>query len=130
MFLDPFFFNFPVAGDPIGLADYFNGTGKQHAAGILGGILAGAAFLTGMLALGAPCSVRTAAMPSYALSQGGPVLAVVWGLFVWREFKGAASGARLLFCSCGSCWRRDRVAGGGAALKCPPRAAGAERLNW
>jgi glucose uptake protein len=95
--LDPFFFNFPVAGDAIGLADYFKGSGKQHLLGILGGVMAGVAFLAGMLALGAPAADRTAAVPSYALSQGGPVLAVAWGLFVWREFKTAGERSTLLF---------------------------------
>src|SRR5579863_393268 len=95
--LDPFFFNFPVAGDPLGFADYFKGTGKQHALGILGGVVAGVASLAGMLALNAPAAVRTAPMPSFALSQGAPVLAVAWGLFVWREFKNAGERSRLLF---------------------------------
>jgi glucose uptake protein len=95
--LDPFFFNFPVAGDPIGLADYFRGTGKQHALGFLGGVTAGIAFLAGLLALGAPSAIRTAAMPGYALSQGAPVLAAAWGLFVWREFKNAGERSTLLF---------------------------------
>jgi len=54
-------------------------------------------FLTASLALAAPQFLRTAAMPSYALSQGGPVLAVAWGLFAWREFKGAGERTRLLF---------------------------------
>jgi glucose uptake protein len=95
--LAPFFFNFPVTGGPIALRDYFTGTGKEHLLGLLGGILVGIAFLTGMLALAAPPFLRTAAMPSYALSQGGPVLAVLWGLFVWRELKGADERTRLLF---------------------------------
>ena len=95
--LDPFFFNFPVAGEPIGLTDYFKGTGKQHLLGFLGGVIAGAAFLTGMLALGAPAAVRTAAMPSYALSQGAPVLAAAWGLLVWGEFRGSGERSTLLF---------------------------------
>ena len=95
--LNPFFFNFPVAGDPIGLMEYFKGTGKQHALGILGGVIAGVAFLAGMLALNAPSAIRTAAMPSYALSQGAPVLAVAWGLFAWREFKSAGGRSKLLF---------------------------------
>ena len=95
--LDPFFFNFPVAGDPIGFADYFKGTGKQHALGFLGGVAAGTAFLAGMLALGAPSAIRIAAVPSYALRQGAPVLAAAWGLFVWREFKNAGERSRLLF---------------------------------
>jgi glucose uptake protein len=95
--LNPFFFNFPVAGDPIGLADYFKGTGKQHLLGFLGGVIAGVAFLAEVLALNAPSAIRTAAMPSYALNQGAPILAVAWGLFVWREFKSAGERSKLLF---------------------------------
>jgi glucose uptake protein len=94
--LDPFFFNFPVAGVPIGLSAYFKGTMKQHAMGLLGGVLAGVAFLTGMLALSAAPGFRTAAAPGFALSQGAAVLAVGWGLFVWREFKNAGERSRLL----------------------------------
>ena len=97
MILAPFFFNFPVAGDPIGLSDYFKGTGRQHSLGFLGGVIAGAAFLAGVLALRAPSAIRTAAMPGYALSQGGPILAAAWGLFVWREFRSAGERSTLLF---------------------------------
>jgi len=95
--MDPFFFNFPVAGNPIGLADYFKGTAKQHSLGLLGGIIAGAGFLAGMLALNAPAAIRTDAISSYALSQGTPVLAAAWGLFVWREFKSSGERSTLLF---------------------------------
>ena len=84
--LAPFFFTFPVAGTPIAFRDYFSGTAKQHVLGLLGGVLAGAAFLTGMLALSAP---RNGVGLSYGLSEGGPVLAVICGLLIWREFKGA-----------------------------------------
>ena len=84
--LAPFFFTFPVAGAPIAFRDYFSGAPKQHVPGLLGGMVAGAAFLTGMLALSAP---RNGAGLSYGLSEGGPVLAVICGLLVWREFTGA-----------------------------------------
>jgi len=95
--LAPFFFNFPVAGPPIKLSDYFSGSAKQHLLGLSGGILVGFAFLTGMLALAAPTAFRAEALPSYLLSQGAPVLAVAYGMFVWREFKGAGERIRLLF---------------------------------
>ncbi|HSR07603.1 MAG TPA: hypothetical protein VLM42_10655 [Bryobacteraceae bacterium] len=84
--LAPFFFTFPVAGAPIAFRDYFSTPAKQHVLGLLGGILAGAGFLTGMLALAVP---RNGAGLSYGLSEGGPVLAVICGLLIWREFKGA-----------------------------------------
>ena len=91
--LAPFFFNFPVAGAPIKFSAYFAGTRKQHLLGLLGGVLAGTAFLTGMLALGA---LRNALGLNYGLSEGGPVLAVLCGLLLWREFKGAGERPRIL----------------------------------
>ncbi len=84
--LAPFFFTFPVTGASIAFSKYFSGTSKQHLLGLLGGILAGAGFLTGMLALSAP---RNGAGLSYGLSEGGPVLAVICGLLIWREYQGA-----------------------------------------
>ena len=34
---------------------------------------------------------------SYALSNAAPVVAILWGIFVWKEFKGAPKGTdRLL----------------------------------
>ena len=80
----PFFFNFPVAGAPIAFREYFSGSSKQHSLGLLGGILAGSAFLTGMLALSVP---RAGAGLSYGLSEAGPVIAVICGLLIWREFR-------------------------------------------
>jgi glucose uptake protein len=95
--LGPFFFTFPVAGASITLRDYFKGTGRQHLLGLAGGMVAGAAFLSAMLALAAPVFARTNGMTGFALSQGGPVLAVAWGLFMWREFKTADERNKLLF---------------------------------
>ena len=75
--LAPFFFNFPVAGAPIRFGDYFSGTPKQHALGLLGGILAGAAFPDGHAGAGEP--LLTAVGLSYGLSESGPVLGVTVG---------------------------------------------------
>lgn len=86
LLLAPFFFTFPVAGAPIAFRAYFTGSSKQHLKGLLGGILAGTGFLAGMLALYVP---RNGAGLSYGLSEGGPVLAVICGLVIWRECQGA-----------------------------------------
>ena len=32
---------------------------------------------------------KAGAAISYALGQGAPMVAAVWGVFVWKEFKGA-----------------------------------------
>ena len=84
--LVPFFFTFPVSGQPIAFRDYFSGTSKQHLLGLLGGVLAGCGFLTAMLALAVP---RNGVGLSYGLSEAGPLLAVICGLFIWSEYRGA-----------------------------------------
>jgi len=33
---------------------------------------------------------------SYALGQGATLVAAVWGIFVWREFRGARKGTGTL----------------------------------
>ena len=36
---------------------------------------------------------------SYALSHAAPVVAMIWGVFVWKEFKDAPKGTCLLYTS-------------------------------
>ena len=33
---------------------------------------------------------------SYALGQGATLVAALWGVFVWREFRGASVSTRIL----------------------------------
>jgi glucose uptake protein len=33
---------------------------------------------------------------SYALGQGATMVSAIWGVFVWKEFKGAGRGVNLL----------------------------------
>ena len=33
---------------------------------------------------------------SYALGQGAPMVAALWGIFVWKEFKGAPRSVEML----------------------------------
>jgi glucose uptake protein len=95
--LGPFFFNFPVAGRPIRFRDYFAGTMRQHLLGLLGGLMGAAAILCSLLPAAASAANRVAPAPGYALAQGGTLLAALWGLLVWREFKGSSDRIRLLF---------------------------------
>ena len=66
---------------------YFRGTGKLHAIGILGGFL-------WMIALSFNVLASSVAGPaiSYALGQGATLVAAIWGLFIWREFRDAPAG--------------------------------------
>jgi len=67
--------------------EYFRGSAKLHAIGILGGVI-------WMLALSFNVIASSVAGPavSYALGQGATLVAALWGLFIWREFRAAPAG--------------------------------------
>ena len=67
--------------------EYFGGTGKLHLLGVLGGVI-------WMLALSLNVIASGVAGPaiSYALGQGATLVAAIWGVLVWREFRSAPTG--------------------------------------
>jgi glucose uptake protein len=67
--------------------DYFRGSARLHAIGILGGCI-------WMLALSLNVIAAGVAGPaiSYALGQGATLVAALWGLLIWREFRAAPPG--------------------------------------
>ena len=74
----------PFVGAPVSYREYFTGSGTTHLVGMLGGAVwcLGTAF--SYIAAG-----KAGAAISYALGQGAPMIAAVWGVFIWKEFKGA-----------------------------------------
>jgi glucose uptake protein len=66
---------------------YFRGSVRLHSLGILGGAIWMLALSFNVLASG----VAGPAV-SYALGQGATLVAAIWGLFVWREFRAAPAG--------------------------------------
>ena len=83
----------PVSGEPVPFGDYVTkGDVKQHAIGILGGLIWCVGMSFGILA-----SERPPIRPlSYALIQSCTMVAAVWGVFVWKEFKTAPAGTNKL----------------------------------
>lgn len=81
----------PFVGEPVSYRDYFKGSFKTHLVGILGGMIwcLGTAF--SYIAAG-----KAGAAVSYALGQGAPMIAAFWGVFIWKEFKGADKKTNLL----------------------------------
>lgn len=67
--------------------EYFSGTGKLHLLGVLGGAI-------WMLALSLNVIASGVAGPaiSYALGQSATLVAAIWGVLVWREFRSAPAG--------------------------------------
>jgi glucose uptake protein len=71
----------------IGCGAYFKGSTRLHVIGVLGGFLWMIALSFNVLASG----VAGPAI-SYALGQGATLVAALWGLFIWREFRAAPPG--------------------------------------
>jgi glucose uptake protein len=92
----PFFVNFPVKGEPVQVRGYFQGTKKQHFLGIFGGILWMVGLTAALVAAAAPAPVQTPPALAFALFNGAPVLAALWGVLAWREFKGSAQNVNML----------------------------------
>ncbi|MBQ6988099.1 MAG: multidrug DMT transporter permease [Alistipes sp.] len=74
----------PFVGEPVSYSDYFKGSFSTHLVGMLGGCIwcLGTAF--SYIAAG-----KAGAAISYALGQGAPMIAAIWGVFIWKEFKGS-----------------------------------------
>jgi len=89
IFLSNFVFNTivmrpPFEGKPVTYAAYFRGSLSTHMVGILGGVIWGLGTALSYIAAG-----KAGAAISYALGQGAPMVAALWGIFVWKEFRGA-----------------------------------------
>ena len=84
----------PLYGNPVSYKDYFsNGNTKLHLVGILGGMI----WCMGMFLSILSSDIAGPAI-SYGLSQGATLVAALWGVFIWKEFKDAPSGTnRLIF---------------------------------
>jgi len=87
-----FFMYKPVSGDKVSYKDYFKkGTPRLHIIGMLGGIIWAIGMLLNMIAAG-----KAGFAISYGLGQGATMVAAIWGVFIWKEFKGAPKGTNRL----------------------------------
>lgn len=83
-----FFMYKPISGTKVTYKDYFKkGTPKLHLIGILGGIIWCIGMLLNMIAAG-----EAGFAISYGLGQGATMVAAIWGVFIWKEFKNAPKG--------------------------------------
>ncbi len=83
----PFFMRYPVEGAPVRMADYWKGSAGTHCTGIFGGAIWAVGITSSFIAVGA-----AGPAVSYALSNAAPVVAILWGVLVWREFSTAPRG--------------------------------------
>ncbi len=97
IFLSNFLFNTffmykPVSGAKVSYKDYFKkGTPRLHIIGMFGGIIWAIGMLLNMIAAG-----KAGFAISYGLGQGATMVAAIWGVFIWKEFKDAPKGTNSL----------------------------------
>lgn len=76
--------------NPVSPRKYFGG-GKAHLAGFLGAVVWDIGTGISFVAAG-PAGAAIA----FGLGQGATLVSAIWGIFVWREFKGAPKSAAVL----------------------------------
>lgn len=96
VFISNFLFNTvlmkkPISGEPTDYKAYFKGKLPIHLVGILGGIIWGIGNSLNLIAAG-----KAGAAVSYGLGQGATLVAALWGVFIWKEFKSAPKGTNLM----------------------------------
>ena len=84
----------PLAGgQSVSMTDYGNGRAAWHWWGFVGGMI----WCTdAVLNFAASHAHIIGPAVSYAIGQGATMISAVWGVFVWKEFATAPSGARKL----------------------------------
>jgi glucose uptake protein len=81
----------PIEGSPVNFKQYFQGNFRSHLSGIIGGMI---------WALGTSLSLLAAGKAGYAISfglgQGATMIGAFWGVFIWKEFKGASKTVNIM----------------------------------
>ena len=86
--VNPYLMKHPLLGEPISFSGFRKASGKNHLLGLLGGIIWGFGGCFNFIAAG------FVGVPiSYAIGQSAPMIAALWGVLVWREFRGADNKA-------------------------------------
>jgi glucose uptake protein len=85
-----YFMKKPLVGEPVHFAEYFRGPLSGHALGLLGGVIWGTGMVFNLVAAN-----FTGVAISYAIGQSAPMVAALWGVLAWKEFKGAGSKAKI-----------------------------------
>jgi glucose uptake protein len=83
-FVNVYFMKRPLTGEPVSFSGFGQASARDHMLGILGGIIWGLGGNFNFIAAG------FVGVPiSYAIGQSAPMIAALWGVFIWKEFAGA-----------------------------------------
>lgn len=85
-----YFMKKPLVGESVSFSGFFSGPLSGHALGLLGGFIWGTGMVFNLVA-----ARFTSVAISYAIGQSAPMVAALWGVFVWKEFAGAPAKAKM-----------------------------------
>lgn len=91
LIFNPVCMRYPVEGKRLSIKEYFKGSRKTHLLGLAGGMI----WCTGQVLSVMSAHAASPAI-SYGLSNGAPIIAALWGIWVWKEFKNAPKGTTVL----------------------------------
>lgn len=83
-----YFMRKPLVGEPVSFGQFFRGPVSGHILGLLGGVIWGIGTVFNLVAAN-----FTGVATSYAIGQSAPMVAALWGVLAWKEFRGAPSRA-------------------------------------
>ena len=79
----------PLVGEPVGMGGFFRAPANGHLLGLVGGFVWGVGTVFNLVA-----ASFTGVAISYAIGQSSPMVAALWGVFAWHEFRGANGRAK------------------------------------
>jgi len=85
-----YFMKHPLVGEPVKFSGFFRGPIAGHLLGLFGGVIWGVGMVFNLVA-----ADFTGVARSYAIGQSAPMVAALWGIFAWKEFKGGGSKATM-----------------------------------
>ena len=99
--LSLYFMNLPVSGESIAFLAYTKGTLKQHFLGWLGGMIACAGLIALMVAYSVPRQNFPIPAQAFAIAHGAPLLSMMFGTLIWKEFSEPTGRTPLLLAAGG-----------------------------
>lgn len=84
-----YFMRKPLVGTPVNFRGFLHGPASGHTLGVLGGVIWGTGTVFNLVAAN-----FTGVAISYAIGQSAPMVAALWGVLAWKEFRGANRRAK------------------------------------
>lgn len=80
----------PLEGEPVNIGGFFRAPAGYHLLGLFGGFVWGVGTVFNLVAAN-----FTGVAISYAIGQASPMVAALWGVFAWHEFRNARPRAKI-----------------------------------